>query len=307
MSERFVVVCLNPTIQNTFTLASLRPGQVNRVIEQRMDASGKGVNVARVLTQLGEDTVHLTHGGGRHLQLLRSLCATDNVALRVVEGNVEIRHCHTLLSADDRRTTEIVEPGYDVSADLEARILAAYRELLPSAHTVIITGSMAPGFSDTVYPTMVAEARAAGARSILDIRGSDLVATLPEHPTLVKLNLNEFSQTFGPEELPEETAMSDVPAELVDRVINVAREHNVELVVSNGRRSLIYVDGDSVRTIDPPAAKPVNAVGSGDALTAGIAAGLNRGQPLVEAITLGMRCAAQNVGLLKPGAIREAT
>ena len=88
---------------------------------------------------------------------------------------------------------------------------------MPAAHTVVITGSKAPGFSDALYPTMVADTRRAGVRSILDIRGDDLVAVLPQQPTLVKLNLNEFSQTFGHEEIPEGTDTHEVPDALVRR------------------------------------------------------------------------------------------
>ena len=77
------------------------------------------------------------------------------------------------------------------------------------------------------------------------------------------------------------------------------------LVVSNGGRPMLYVDGNTVRTVDPPQANPVNAVGSGDALTAGIATGLHRGTSLADAIALGIDCAVRNLELLKPGAIKE--
>jgi len=61
---RFLVVCLNPTIQKTLVFKSLKLDAVNRAAEVRTDASGKGVNVARVLTQCGYPATHLTHAGG---------------------------------------------------------------------------------------------------------------------------------------------------------------------------------------------------------------------------------------------------
>ena len=305
MGARFLVVCLNPTLQNTYIIDSLRAGQVNRVIDHRLDASGKGVNVTRVLTQLGEDAVHLTQGGGRHLELFRTLCEADRVALEVVEGDVEIRHCHTLLGQADRTMTEIVEPGQVVPDGMETKLINTYRTLLGDAHTVVITGSKAPGFTDTLYPAMVGEARRAGVRTILDIRGDELVAALLERPTLVKINLSEFSQTFRGVEMPEETAMADVPAELLRLITTVSCESGAEMVVSNGRRPLLYADGNTLETVEPRRVEPVNAIGSGDALTAGIAAGLYRGTSLPEAIELGLDCAAKNLARLKPGSIGD--
>jgi fructose-1-phosphate kinase PfkB-like protein len=72
-------VCLNPTVQKTITLPRMLVGEVNRASAVRTDASGKGVNVARVLVQLGEaDVVHLTHlGDGPNAQLFSALAAAD--------------------------------------------------------------------------------------------------------------------------------------------------------------------------------------------------------------------------------------
>lgn len=50
---RFLVVCLNPTFQRTVTLDHLECGEVNRGTAARLDASGKGVNTARVLVAGG--------------------------------------------------------------------------------------------------------------------------------------------------------------------------------------------------------------------------------------------------------------
>jgi len=52
----FLTICLNPTLQKTLCFSSVVPGTVNRTGVHRLDVSGKGINVTRVLTQLGKKT-----------------------------------------------------------------------------------------------------------------------------------------------------------------------------------------------------------------------------------------------------------
>lgn len=301
MSDSFLVVCLNPTLQLTFQLDVLAPGQVNRVRSQRLDLAGKGANTARILGQLGEDSVHLTQAGGKHLETFLRLAAEDGLTLRYVPGRIEIRHCYTLLDAGARTTTEIVEPGTEASPGLEEAVRTEYSALLPGSHTVIISGSKAPGFSDGLFPWMVEAAHSRGLRVVLDIRGDDLVNALPYRP-VVKINVNEFSSTFLDEPIPEETDAAHMPLELTERMRTIA-EDGCQVVLTNGSRPVMYVEDGRVETIAPAHVTPVNAIGSGDAVTAGLAAGLRRGLPLREAIRLGLDCARRNVQLEKPGTI----
>lgn len=305
LSGYFLVVGLNPTVQNTFTLPSLRVSQVNRVSHHRVDVAGKGGNTTRVLTQLGERVVQLTFGGGRNLDLYRRLCRQDDVELRWVECDVEIRHCHTLLGVDDGTTTEIVEPGHPVPPAVERSVVELYDQELPAAHTVIIGGTHAPGFSDELYAEMVRKATAAGVRTVLDIRGGDLLRCLQHHPSAIKINVSEFSHTFTPETiLEEEISPEAIPRTLLDKMIEIHNASSAEIVLTNGSRPVLFVADGIVKTAQPEAITPVNTVGSGDAATAGLAAGLHRGLSLEGAVRLGMDCAAKNATLEKPGSIR---
>lgn len=305
MDGAFLVVGLNPTIQNTFTLPSLRVSQVNRVTRHRVDVAGKGGNTTRVLTQLGEHAVHLTFGGGRNLDLYRRLCKQEGVELRCVDCEVEIRHCHTLIGVGDRSITEIVEPGHPVPPAVERAIVDLYEKELVTAHTVIIGGTHAPGFSDGVYAEMVRKATAAGVRTVLDIRGEDLLRCIGHHPSAIKINVSEFSHTFTPDtKLDEDTNPDSIPRSLLDAMIQIHAASSVEIVLTNGSRPVLFVADGEVKTIEPETMTPVNTVGSGDAATAGLAAGLYRGMSLEGAVRLAMDCAAKNARLEKPGSIR---
>lgn len=299
----FLVVCLNPTIQRTIVLSRLARGQVNRAGETYVDASGKGLNVARVLTQMGARAVQLTQAGGRERARFLALAAGDGVDVRWVESESEIRTATTLVEPGGV-ATEIVEESAPVAPGTEARVRAAFTECLASAHTVVVSGSKAAGFSEALYPDLVREARAAGRRVILDVRGEDLRRSLPLGPDVVKPNLAELVATF----LPELTvAEEDEPPAVLEAVARTMRALHATYgtlpVVTRGPRPTLFVAEGAVDALAPPHLAPVNPIGSGDAFAAGLALGLHEGRPLRDAIRLGHSAAAQNAALLRPGRI----
>jgi 1-phosphofructokinase family hexose kinase len=294
-----LVVCLNPTLQKTLVFNSLAPGGVNRARHVRLDASGKGVNVARVLVQLGLQARHLTQAGGRFAALFAELCAADGVDLATVPTSAEIRFCTTAISAADGSATELVEPGEAVGPETVSAVRGVFERELAGCDLLIISGSRAPGFPEDLYPSMVAAARAAGATVILDYRGADLEASLPHRPDVVKINREEMIQTFGDD---RDGVFADV-----------SRRYGVHLVVTDGAGPVRYWTGAAVAAAQPPALESVNPIGSGDSFTAGMASvllaaggaveGPAAALPVEAMVAEGIRCGAENARRLKPGCV----
>jgi fructose-1-phosphate kinase PfkB-like protein len=173
----FLTVCLNPTIQKTLRFSSIVPGAVNRTGVHRLDVSGKGINVTRVLTQLGKKVLHLTQLGGVMRPLFLSLCEQDGLSVEWVESGSEIRFCYTVLTENDGAVTELVETSDAVCAGTEQRLLEKFDSILCDTSqdltSLIISGTKAAGFSDTVIPSMTRKAKERGLRVILDVKGKD--------------------------------------------------------------------------------------------------------------------------------------
>lgn len=301
----FLTVCLNPTLQKTYVLDELRHGEVNRAGEHRLDVAGKGVNTSRILRQSGETEVHLTHAGGRDRELLLSLCRADKVNAVAVPSASEIRYCHTLVDRSAGTTTEIVEQAPPVAPSCEMEVRAAFTDLLGVVDVVIISGSKAPGFTPRLYPDLVAEAVDAGKLVVIDYRGEDLLASLPNRPSVIKPNLAEFVQTFLPDRAPISEHADD--AELLNAVartmLGLRDEFGVEPIVTRGKQPTLYLcDGGVVeQSVEP--VTPVNTIGCGDAVTAGVARVLRTGGSIAEAVAHGHELASRNAVLLRPGVI----
>jgi 1-phosphofructokinase family hexose kinase len=302
----FLTVCLNPVIQKTLVYETLEKGEVNRTANYRIDASGKGVNVARVLGQIGREAIHLTHLGGQTRELFQDLCKADGVRVSWVESGSPIRFCTTLIDKADGSATELVEEALPVKKGTAGRLLAEFDRLLPMVGTVILSGTKAAGYPASTMPDLAKRASSAGKRLVLDIKGDDLRACLPYRPLVVKPNLEELLQTYAPEESRNARSgeLTDALRELVVGVGKEYREsYGAYLVVTRGDRPTLFWDGEDLRECPTPSVDAINPIGSGDSFTAGLASALEDGATIAEAVAEGSRLGALNAQRLKPGSI----
>jgi tagatose 6-phosphate kinase len=296
-APRFLTVCLNPVLQKTLQLDRLVPGEVNRLLHHRFDASGKGLNVTRVLRQLGDEVVHLTQLGGSFRNRFLELAAADGLKVHWRDSAAEIRFCYTILERDLALTTEVVEEAEPVAADTEAGLDAAFEALLPTASWLTFSGSKAAGFSPGVFPRWVEAAKSAGKGVLLDVRGEDLRACLGFSPDVIKPNYDEFVATFLTDR--HEPAVDEVRAVMA----SVAARHGVAVVLTRGSGPTLVATGDEQWELPVDPVDPVNVTGSGDACAAGIVSVLARGGTLPEALREGHRCGARNAQQVRPGCI----
>ena len=314
---RFLCVCLNPTLQKTLLFTSWHRNLVNRTGNFRLDASGKGVNVARVLTQLGKEALHLTQLGGQFRDLFINLCTKDGLPLVWAESSSEIRFCYTLLDQGDHSVTELVEESEPVGEGTEAAITERFEK---EVHTIsqsakkqpslIISGTKAPGYSNSVIPHMVSRAQTLGFRIILDIKGWDLQNSLPYGPHVIKPNLLEFCTTYLPHVdikkiQVDELYQKSVQDQVVSKAKSLVHQYGCSVIITRGSKPVWVIESAGFYEIPLKPVVPVNSTGSGDAFTAGLASALDDGCILKTAVLEGIRCGGRNAALLRPGVVQE--
>lgn len=301
-SGAILSVCLNPVIQRTLVFDSIVKGEVNRAVRRRVDASGKGVNVARVLVQSGRKAIHLTHAGGPTRDWFLAMCEADGIEVRWVESGSEIRGCATVIDLGDGTVTELVEESPPVAPGTDERLLAELDRILPDCVSVVVSGTKAAGYPDSIVPEIVKRAAAAGALLVLDIRGKDLLDCLASRPAVVKPNLAELLSTWPLPALANprnEAAIKSHVALIAAALAN----SGTSLVVTRGSAPLWFWDGRGLAEAASARVAAVNPIGSGDAFAAGLAMVLAFGGSMAEAVAEGVRLGALNATTLKPGSI----
>ncbi|MEW2089648.1 MULTISPECIES: 1-phosphofructokinase family hexose kinase [Streptomyces] len=261
-----LTVTLNTALDLTYAVPALVPHSSHRVSEVTERPGGKGVNVARVLSALGHDTVVTGFAGGSTGTVLRELLValpqgpTD--ALVTVAGNT--RRTLAVVDRSSGDTTQLNEPGPHIGAGEWAAFLGTFGDLLPRAEAVALCGSLPPGVHVGAYAELVRLARSAGVPVLLDTGGEPLRRGIAARPDLVKPNAEELAQLTGARE----------PL----RATRDARRRGAHSVVTSlGPDGLLAVTPDGIWRAAPPAAVRGNPTGAGDSAVAGLLSALAEG------------------------------
>ena len=100
-------VTLNPALDKTVQIPSFRLGEVNRISAMRTDPGGKGINVSKVLRELGEPSVAAAILGGAAGQKIES-------ALRALG----IEGMYLFTEHETRTNLKIVDPALHTNTDV---------------------------------------------------------------------------------------------------------------------------------------------------------------------------------------------
>lgn len=274
---------LTPAWQQILVFDQVRVGEVNRAMEAHWCASGKVLNVGVALRHLGARSRTLAAGGGWPLPAMRAELDLLNVEQRWVETQAATRVCTTILDRTSHNTTELVENASAFTAEELSEFQRTYWEEADSPELVVLSGSLPAGTPRTYYRELIS--RTPG-RVILDIRGPELLETLPARPFLIKPNREELAKTLA-RDLSDEVALQSA-------MLSLNEQGARWVVITDGPRCVwISSLGQTWRCI-PPSLTVVNPIGCGDSLAAGIAVALDEGAEVVDAVRFGIASAADN-------------
>jgi tagatose 6-phosphate kinase len=284
---RLMILCLGltPVYQRSMTLERVMLDDVNRASQVHDYASGKSINVARVLHALGQDPLITGFiGGTRGTMLCRDL---DAAGLRhdFITVAPETRQCITVIDRAAGTATELVEESAPVQ-DRDWRALEQMLEsILPKSRIWIFSGTLTPGAPPDFFARWLPLARQTGAIAIIDARGEPLRLAMQESNAILKMNRNELAMTLN-RDLSEES-----------RLIDAIRTHTPaegKMIVTLGAAGALASDGRSCWRVISPRVRAISAIGSGDAFAAGLAAGIVDRKPFPEALQLAAACGAAN-------------
>jgi 1-phosphofructokinase family hexose kinase len=298
---------LNPTIDHTLTVGQFRVGGTFKAAHSARQPAGKGINVARVVATLGEPVVSLGLVGEDDAGAFATALAEAGIENRLLSVPGGTRISVTVLDPDGETETHLREPGIAPPLAALAQVEARLARLSP-ADWVVLAGSLPPGLPVDAYCRLIRICAACGAQTCLDANGAPLLAGVDAQPTVLKLNLFELWQVDGRQVLGGVERQWDVSMpEIVAAAHRIQARGVATVVVTLGKRGAIGVSSAGAtwhaRTkLDRPV---VDAVGSGDALGAGLVVALRRGAALDQALRLGVACGAANALVAGAGCCRR--
>jgi tagatose 6-phosphate kinase len=287
-------ICLGttPALQRTLRFDRVVINEVNRTTKIGQAASGKPLNVARVLHTLGEKAVACVPLGGMTGKFILDDLEAAGIEREIVELPTASRICTTVIDLAGKTATELVEEAGAIHPAQTQALLAALARRLIGAGSVIFSGSLAAGVPDDFYLRCCMAAREKSVAVFLDARGEAFLQALAAGPFVAKLNGHELSDTLG-KPIEDEVALKQA-------MIYLQKQGPAWVIVTLGKQGAVACDGKSFWRVSALKIQAISPIGSGDAFMAGLAAGNRRRQSIPDACRLATAAAAANAMI--PGA-----
>lgn len=282
-----MILCVGttPVFQRSMVFERLRLDDVNRATSVHDYASGKSVNVARVLRTVGENAVATGFVGGPRGEAMRRDLDAAGVRHEFVTIRAPTRQCITVIDREKNTATELVEESSPVDEGDWASMYETIDRLLRGADGLVLSGSLPPGAPPDFYASCLMRASGRRLPIVLDTRGEPLRAAFRHGGFVVKLNREELASTVGRPMASNEE---------ITAAMRSAMPAGGAMVVTLGAAGALATDGRENWRIRNPPVTTHSAIGSGDAFAAGLVAGMVRGLALTEALALGAACGAAN-------------
>ncbi len=277
-------VCLNPSIDHMLRVESLAYGGLNRVLGSRCDAGGKGLNVAVAISTLGIDAECVGFMYKESARLFETHLLKNGTAYDFIWCEGAARTNFKVFDEGAGVVTELNEPGRPASpADLE-RMEALIAHRAEHADILILSGSMPPNCPKDFYARAIEAVEGLNCRCILDADGEALRLGIEARPHLIKPNRFELENLVG-RALPTLEDVRGAAREVVARgvkLVAVSLGSDGAMIVSEGESYAAARMDVAVRS----------TVGAGDAMVAGLAAGLLMDAPLARTFAMGVASAS---------------
>ncbi len=281
-------VTLNPALDKTVEIRSLRINSVNRITKMRTDPGGKGINVSKVIQKLGRKSVAAgILGGDTGNAILSALEAMGlETSFRFVEG--ETRTNLKIVDPAEHTNTDINEPGITLSEEILDSYLKELLEKLVPGDIMVLSGSLPMGSPKDTYYTWVKACKEAGAKVILDADGELFAAGIKASPYLIKPNDHELSGFMG--------RTLSTPAELAKAARQMMESYGIEkIVVSMGGAGALFVTKEDTIYAEGLKVPVGSTVGAGDSVVAALAVAEEAGMSLEDTVRLATATGAANV------------
>lgn len=298
---RIATVTLNPAFDLVGRLARIEIGEVNTVETLGIYPAGKGINVAKVLADLG---VKLSVSGflgeqnqGDFLQAFQQNGLDDQFYR--INGKTRINVKITETEAD---VTDLNFLGFEIQAEDWAAFTTQSAKWHEQFDLVAVCGSLPRGVSPEQFADWLNTLHRQGLKVVLDSSNAALTYGLKASPWLVKPNRRELE------------IWANRPLESLEAIISAAqqlRDQGIEnVIISMGEKGSLWLNHEGVLQAEPPRCQNVvSTVGAGDSMVAGLIYGFSQGWNKADIMkfasaTSALAVSQSNVGISDPAALQ---
>jgi 6-phosphofructokinase 2 len=282
-------VTLNPILDRIVEVEELIYDNVNVVVEEKKYPGGKGVDVSRVIKELGGQSIAMGFVGGYNGLELVGRLVNEGILCDFTKIHNETRAHITIFQRKKKVQTLLSTPCPAISQFEVDEFFRKVQEI-PANSYVVISGNIPQGMSDSFFAQLITTLKARDVKVILDTDEKALKRGVDAGPYLIKPNIHEFGRLV-------ETNVSEI-----EDIIKYAKPYEDKvkyIVVSMGAKGVVGISNEGNYHVMPPKMNVRSSIGAGDSLVAGIIFALNKNTFFEDALALGVACGSAST--LNPG------
>jgi 6-phosphofructokinase 2 len=298
MAPRLITLTLNPALDLAADADGVVPTHKIRMHHEHADAGGGGVNVARVLHELGGETVAIITSGGASGRVLEEMLDEAGVTRHSVPIAGRTRVSLNVQDCKNHLEYRFVPEGPTLSEPEFADCLAAIEQ--EPGEWLIASGSLPHGVPDDAYAQVARIAAGRGQRFVLDTSGIALVAAVEQGGCeLIKPSLAELQHLVG-------RALEDSAAQDREAMALVRGGAARMVAVTLGAQGALLACADGIIRMPALDVPMHSSVGAGDAFLAAMTLALARRATPLEALTWGTAAGATAIACAGTARLRRA-
>jgi 1-phosphofructokinase family hexose kinase len=283
-------VTLNPALDRFMVVEQLLTEDTTRILSETPYAAGKGIDVSRVIRELGGQSVALGLVGGYDGLKLEGLLINAGVIADFTRISGETRTNIILREQTEGRQYVISASGPEVNA---TEIGLFYQKINQIQHMdyMTLSGSLPRGVTPNLYSQLILAGKKKNAFIVLDTDGKSLRESIEYQPTCIKPNTYELSR-LAERELQTES-------EIIAFCEKIHQKGVPYILVSRGKKGLLLSSVEQKITAIAPPVEADSTVGAGDSVVGGFVLAHSRGKDLADCLRLA--CAAGTATAQTPG------
>ncbi|HAX71967.1 MAG TPA: 1-phosphofructokinase [Firmicutes bacterium] len=271
---------LNPSIDYVVSMEKLVEGAVNRIESEAFYPGGKGINVSRVLTELGVINTAFGYVSGFTGAFINQELKADGIETDFIELEQGMSRINMKINA--KLETEINGVGPTIT-DEDVKKLFLKLDELQCGDLLVLAGSIPSSLPTDFYGTIMSSLSERAIQVVVDASKASLLSVLKYKPFLIKPNHHELAELF------------EVTMDGFDDIVFYGKKLQElgaqNVLISRGKDgAVLLTDRGDVFQSHVPSGVVKNSVGAGDSMVAGFIAGYLKDHSYVHALQLGAAC-----------------
>ncbi len=273
-------ITLNPILDRVIAVDELIYDDINMVIDEKNYPAGKGLDVSRVIKELGGQSIAMGFVGGYNGIEMVGRLVNEGIVCDFTKIHNETRAYFTIFQKRKKLQTLLSTPCPAIS-QIEVNEFFRKVQEIPAGSYVVISGNIPQGMDDNFCAQLVITLKERDVKVVLDADGEALKRGVDAGPYLIKPNIHEFNRLI-------ENNINEI-----DEIVRYAQSYENKIkyiVVSLGAKGVVGISPEGSYHVVPPKINVRSSTGTGDSLVGGIIFALSENVPFKEALALGVAC-----------------